>query len=478
MNIINAGNPSANNMIVRQVMQKNRQSSATIFDKLNKRTAKLTAKNPLNNALTNDQLFRYYIQEVEPKLSQSNDNFSGLPNTTPPDNSIKDTTEKSFGDAGTGGGGGGFGPLNSNDISQPSTSFQNYPLIERLNGIRQQHGEQAEKDVLFNWYTKDRQLYNAYIAENARLSNNPVDVVDAYTHADIFSRAPYPLPETAYDRYNREERIAQQEYDDNTAYTANRSFEQIQQQQSNLQRVLQQLRKSDKTLKQDEVWLLPYPQQEIAQQEIAQQEIAQQVQELGFEPEAENEIWRNYGRPEADWPEAGIDEEAAAGMDFPDYNSGYPSRYPEIPGMTEEFAEYFADLPSFNISNPNYNPRANDGERQFQVIGTPQRVGPTDNRRENFLMTMANYSPHESPGWAASRVVPFTSPVSSSIVPRTALLGRAGWGTQTRSMSDRAATRNLDVGRQDEDPTFDSFMRNLDTDAPLPPPNTRSKKKK
>ena len=97
MNIINAGNPSANNMIVRQVMQKKRQSSATIFDKLNKRTAKLTAKNPLNNVLTNDQLFRYYIQEVEPKLSQSNDNFSGIPNRTPPDTSIKDTTEKGFG---------------------------------------------------------------------------------------------------------------------------------------------------------------------------------------------------------------------------------------------------------------------------------------------------------------------------------------------------------------------------------------------
>ena len=115
MNIINAGNPSANNMITRQVMQKKRESSATILDKLNKRTAQLTAKNPLNNVLTNDQLFRYYIQEVEPKLSQSNDNFSGLPNMTPPDNSIKDTVEKNFGNgkdeynAGSGGGGGGFG---------------------------------------------------------------------------------------------------------------------------------------------------------------------------------------------------------------------------------------------------------------------------------------------------------------------------------------------------------------------------------
>ena len=44
MNIINAGNPSANNMITRQVMQKKRESSATIFDKLNKRTAQLTPR--------------------------------------------------------------------------------------------------------------------------------------------------------------------------------------------------------------------------------------------------------------------------------------------------------------------------------------------------------------------------------------------------------------------------------------------------
>ncbi len=59
MNIINVGNPSANNMIIREVMKKKRQSSATIFDKLNKRTVQLTSKNPLNNVITNDQLFRY-----------------------------------------------------------------------------------------------------------------------------------------------------------------------------------------------------------------------------------------------------------------------------------------------------------------------------------------------------------------------------------------------------------------------------------
>jgi hypothetical protein len=137
MNIINAGNPSANNMIIRQVMQKKRQSSATIFDKLNKRTAQLTAKNPLNNVLTNDQLFRYYTQEVEPKLSQSNDNFQGLPNTTPqipPDTSIKDTVEKSYGNVkdeyNAGFSGNGVeGILNSNDITEMTSVRLSDPQI-------------------------------------------------------------------------------------------------------------------------------------------------------------------------------------------------------------------------------------------------------------------------------------------------------------------------------------------------------------
>ena len=131
MNTINAGNPSANNMITRQVMQKKRESSATIFDKLTKRTAQLTTKNPLNNVLTNDQLFRYYIQEVEPKLSQSNDNFQGLPNTTPqipPDTSIKDTVENDFGNTGFSGNG-VDGILNSNDINSMTSVRLSDPQI-------------------------------------------------------------------------------------------------------------------------------------------------------------------------------------------------------------------------------------------------------------------------------------------------------------------------------------------------------------
>ncbi len=118
-------------------MQKKRESSTTIFDKLNKRTSQLTSKNPLNNVFTNDQLFYYYIQEVEPKLSQSNHNFQGLPNTTPqipPDTSIKDTVEKCYGNVkdeyNVGFSGNGVeGILNSNDINSMTSVRLSDPQI-------------------------------------------------------------------------------------------------------------------------------------------------------------------------------------------------------------------------------------------------------------------------------------------------------------------------------------------------------------
>jgi len=459
MNIINAGNPSANNMIIRQVMQKTRQSSATIFDKLNKRTAKLTAKNPLNNVLTNDQLFRYYIQEVEPKLSQSNDNFQGLPNMTPPDNSIKDTTEKGFGNgkddynAGSGGGGGGFGPLNSNDITQMTPIAPSAPYIEpsrppqrapparptrSLNGMFSRLPWEEQDALVTDWYNNNRpqllQLMREMIVDGGGVAT----------------------PENMQLMLSTFERNLLGIVRDDPDYVP------INDPERNKQEIVPKVISTKQ-----EIVPKVIPR---TKQEIVQQEIMQQVQELGFEPEEENEIWRTYGRQESDWPEAGIDEEAAAGMNFPDYNP----RYPTIPGIGENFADYFADLPSFDISNPNYNPRANDGERQFQVIGTPRNVGPVDNRRGAFLMAMANYLPPDSQytSPAASRVVPFTSPISSSIVPRTALLGRAAWGAQTRSTTDRGARalnyreagQTLDV--EQEDPTFDSFMRKF---GKLPP---------
>ena len=184
MNIINAGNPSANNMITRQVMQKKRESSATIFDKLNKRTAQLTAKNPLNNILTNDQLFRYYIKEVEPKLSQSNDNFQGLPNTTPqtpPDNSIKDTVEKDFTSGNNAGfsGNGVEGILNSNDITEmtPVTVFDpNQFNPEEWLDVWGSLDRPEQKDALQSLCDNHKKFFDLLVADH--LTKNGVQVND------------------------------------------------------------------------------------------------------------------------------------------------------------------------------------------------------------------------------------------------------------------------------------------------------------
>ena len=153
-----------------------------------------------------------------------------------------------------------------------------------------------------------------------------------------------------------------------------------------------------------------------AQEYIRNYQLQQQLAELGFDLDDD------------DYPSA-IDEEAGAVM----------------------------ELPSFDISDPNYDPHANDGERQFQLIGTPRSVGSERNkganRRADFI----------SGREAASRLVPIASPVSSSIVPRTALLGRAAWGSQTRSTDPRqgSAARTLltlELSPQKLDPRFEDLF--------------------
>lgn len=78
---INASNQSLINTLLQQAsksQEKKRPTFEQVFAKLNARTARMDAnKNPINNILTNEQLFRYYIKETEPKLQISNDTFSG-----------------------------------------------------------------------------------------------------------------------------------------------------------------------------------------------------------------------------------------------------------------------------------------------------------------------------------------------------------------------------------------------------------------
>lgn len=436
MNIINAGNPSANNMIIRQVMQKKRQSSATIFDKLNKRTAKLTAKNPLNNVLTNDQLFRYYIQEVEPKLSQSNDNFQGLPNMTPSDNSIKDTTEKDFRDgynAGSGGGGGGFGPLNSNDISgmtpippsdpyiEPARPPQRAPPARPTRSLYETFARlpwQEQDAMAIELYNNNRQALFQLIRDtivDAGGEANPENIQLMMSHIERNLLGIVPnVPNNDPDRIKQEivpKVIPPRTKQEIVPLQQNPNPNWSTEQQNNVPNVNDVY----DVLSYDFQTHLNNRKNNYLSNQLSRPMTLDDViyerhaQDLGFD-----DPMSYYGRSEEDWPEAGIDEEAGVSM----------------------------NLPSFDISNPNYNPRANDGERQFQLIGTPRSVGTERskraNRRADFISSQG----------AASGVVPFQSPISSSIVPRTALLGRAPWGSQSASLlprQDSALRRELNI---------------------------------
>jgi len=55
--------------------EKRRPSFSAVFEKLNKHTAQMTSKSPLNSVLTNEQLFRYYVKDTMPQLDKSNDTF-------------------------------------------------------------------------------------------------------------------------------------------------------------------------------------------------------------------------------------------------------------------------------------------------------------------------------------------------------------------------------------------------------------------
>jgi hypothetical protein len=81
MNSINATNQSLINILLQQATKssekKPRPSFEEVFSKLNARTTGMNAnKHPMNNMLTNEQLFRYYIKETEPKLRVSDESFN------------------------------------------------------------------------------------------------------------------------------------------------------------------------------------------------------------------------------------------------------------------------------------------------------------------------------------------------------------------------------------------------------------------
>jgi len=91
---INAGTNSYN-IRLEKMKEKKRPTFASIFDKLEERSKKLNPKNPLNAVLTNDQMFRYYLEEVEPQLAGDVDKLDDLENAIG-DNSLSDIKLRDF----------------------------------------------------------------------------------------------------------------------------------------------------------------------------------------------------------------------------------------------------------------------------------------------------------------------------------------------------------------------------------------------
>lgn len=77
---INASSQTLINTLLQQAtmrQDKKRPTFEEVFSKLNARSSKMNAnRQPINALLTNEQMFRYYLKETEPKLRVSNETFS------------------------------------------------------------------------------------------------------------------------------------------------------------------------------------------------------------------------------------------------------------------------------------------------------------------------------------------------------------------------------------------------------------------
>ena len=74
---INAGT-NQYNLSLKKMKEEKRPTFATIFDKLDARSKKLNPKNPLNAVMTNEQMYRYYLEETEPMLREAPDDYDLL----------------------------------------------------------------------------------------------------------------------------------------------------------------------------------------------------------------------------------------------------------------------------------------------------------------------------------------------------------------------------------------------------------------
>jgi hypothetical protein len=174
MNTINASSQTLINTLLQQAMKtqdKKRPTFEEVFAKLNARSSKMNAnRQPINALLTNEQMFRYYLKETEPKLHVSNEVFSSDELFNP----IKESDpNKVYGQAAT------F----TSDIAQSLNPANNLPNV----GIptpEPTQAPQAPRAQAQSPYTPDQQ---ADITEAEMFIDSGADFLEYFNNTDMSS---------------------------------------------------------------------------------------------------------------------------------------------------------------------------------------------------------------------------------------------------------------------------------------------------
>jgi hypothetical protein len=169
---INASNQSLINTLLQQAnksSEKKRPTFEEVYAKLNARTSKINAnRQPINAMLTNEQLFRYYLKETDPKLQVSNETFSSDELFNP----IKETDPtKIYGSAAT---------LTS-DIAQLTNPANNLPIVG-IPTAAAPTAAPATAPPTPSLYTPDQQ---ADISEAEMFIDSGTDFLDYFNNTDM-----------------------------------------------------------------------------------------------------------------------------------------------------------------------------------------------------------------------------------------------------------------------------------------------------
>ena len=169
MNTINVSNPTINNILMllntrgnNPDKPKKRPTYDEVFNKISKRTQNLkSTKQPLNNILTNDQLFRFYIQDTQPLLQKSNDKFNEGANT----NLIQALTASKTSQNTT------YGVADIGNTNEPSNVAQSTDYVDNPTIDLSNSNGMSEAQIGYNNTLKGLEFFNGLNME----ANNNVD---------------------------------------------------------------------------------------------------------------------------------------------------------------------------------------------------------------------------------------------------------------------------------------------------------------